>query len=137
MGRRPADDPDLDRARRDLGLTNGGFGPESGALRDEFVFRLMRLMNAEVRQIEKERLSFVATDEVHRLVGEEVGEILVRRMVDVRFGLELEVLARRDDPRELATMALMSVDYTISNFFIGAQTTSNDIAVSWAAKFDS
>jgi hypothetical protein len=26
------------------------------------------------------------------------------------------LLARRDDPRELATMALMSVDYTISNF---------------------
>jgi hypothetical protein len=53
-------------------------------------------VDAEVGEVEEERLVLVARDEVDGVVGEEVGEVLALR-VRVAGGVEVEVLAGRFD----------------------------------------
>ena len=53
---------------------------------DPLLLRLVRRVDGEMRQVEEERPVLVAADEVHRLVGEEIGE--VRALADnSTFGL--------------------------------------------------
>src|ERR1051325_9854105 len=51
----------------------------------------MRRMDAEVGQIEKERLVLVASDEILRLVGQEISEVSALGIFDGRVGDEIEM----------------------------------------------
>ena len=57
----------------------------------------MRRMHPEMREVEEERFVFVACDEIHRFVGEEVGEVLALWRIGLRIRGEIEVDARAHD----------------------------------------
>ncbi len=69
--------------RRVVVAADAGLGFE---LRDQFLLGLVRRMDAEMRQVEKERFVFVPRDEIDGLVGEEVGEVLALRIIRLGVG---------------------------------------------------
>src|SRR5215208_6684080 len=54
-------------------------------------------MHAEMWQIEEERLTLVTPDEVLRLRGKKVGEVLAFRVLDLGIRCEIEVRALADN----------------------------------------
>ena len=62
-------------------------------LRDQFLLRFVRRVDAEVRQIQEERLILVPLDEIDGVIGEKVGQVLALRIVGGRIGFEVEVHA--------------------------------------------
>ncbi len=74
---------------------------------DQFLLGLERSMHGEVRQIEEKRPVLVPADEVHRFVGQPVGEISVFGMIDGRLRLEMEMLLHGGDGLVEAALARM------------------------------
>ena len=64
---------------------------------DPVLPRLMRRVHGEMRQIEEERPVLVPLDEIDRVIGEKISEILVLRIFRLRVRLETEIHAHRDD----------------------------------------
>jgi hypothetical protein len=71
-----------------------GFGLEAG---DELRLRVVRGVNCKVRQIQEEGARRVAPDEVLRSGGQKIRQVLSRRVLGLRIGLEIEVRAHADD----------------------------------------
>ena len=80
-------------------------------LGDEVSLRLMRRVNAEVRQVKEERAVLVSLDEIDRLVGEKVGEIRALVVWRLRVGREVEVLPHAHDGFVEAALARMIVAF--------------------------
>ena len=67
-------------------------------LLDQFLLGVLRRMDGKVRQVQEERLVLVPLDEVDRLVGQEVGQVLAggvlgRRLVAKSKCLPIETIA--------------------------------------------